>query len=74
MSVQPPAIAARNLLSLAPPSLGDMDQPEFIDIVARAGFDAVGLRVEPTPGRPSAPVLGNPALVRAIKQRLDDTA
>lgn len=62
--------AQRNLLSLAPTSLGDLGPLEFIATCAKSGYDAIGVRVQPSPGRPSVPVVGDAKLIREMKQAI----
>lgn len=59
--------------ALAPTTLPETPPLEFIAAAADAGYDAVGLRLNPSPGLPFAPILGNQPLVRDIKQLLSDT-
>jgi sugar phosphate isomerase/epimerase len=62
-----------NLLSLAPLTINDAAPLELIDAAAAGGFDAVGLRIIGPPGTdPTTPIVGDAALIRAIKQRLAD--
>lgn len=65
-------LSRRNRISLAPTSIGDVGPVEFIEICGRAGYDAIGLRVQPSPGRPSTPVVGQPALIKDMKAALSD--
>ncbi|MDF2826087.1 MAG: xylose isomerase [Mycobacterium sp.] len=62
------------LLSLAPLTLLELGPDELVDTAARAGFDAVGLRlIRATPQEPLRASLGMTPLVRDIRRRLDDT-
>jgi sugar phosphate isomerase/epimerase len=62
-----------NLLSLAPLTINDAAPLELIDAAAAGGFDAVGLRIVGPPGTdPVTPIVGDAALIRAIKQRFAD--
>lgn len=63
-----------SLLSLAHFTVIDADPLTLIEAGAAAGFDAVGLRIVPPPGAaPIVPVVGDPAMQRAIKARLAAT-
>jgi len=47
---------------------------ELIEIAARAGYDYASLRTTPVaPGEQVTPLAGDPAMVRAVVHRLDDT-
>jgi sugar phosphate isomerase/epimerase len=60
-----------NLLSLAPLTINDAAPLELIDAAAAGGFDAVGLRIVGPPGTdPVTPIVGDAALIRAIKRSL----
>jgi sugar phosphate isomerase/epimerase len=62
-----------NLLSLAPLTINDAAPLELIDGAASGGFDAVGLRIVGPPGTdPVTPIVGEAALIRAIKRRFAD--
>jgi sugar phosphate isomerase/epimerase len=62
-----------NLLSLAPLTINDAAPLELIDAAAAGGFEAVGLRIVGPPGTdPVTPIVGDAALIRAIKQRFAD--
>jgi sugar phosphate isomerase/epimerase len=62
------------MLSLAHLTVLPANPLELIEIGARAGFDAVGLRVVPPfPTDVIVPVVGDAALQRHIKQRLSET-
>ncbi len=54
------------LLSLTSNSLWDVEPAGLIEIAAAAGFDAVGLRVHPSPGRPMHRLDGDRALIPAL--------
>ncbi|MBV8170078.1 MAG: sugar phosphate isomerase/epimerase [Alphaproteobacteria bacterium] len=62
-----------NQLALAPTSLADATPLEHVAAAAAAGFDLVGVRLNRSPGLPFHPVVGNPALVRALERKLDDS-
>jgi sugar phosphate isomerase/epimerase len=52
----------------------ELDPPAFVDVAARAGFTAVSLMVQfPASRGPGFPVLGDTAMRRETRQRLDDT-
>jgi sugar phosphate isomerase/epimerase len=59
-----------NKIILAPTTLPDAPPLEFIEAGAQAGYDAVALRLHPSPGFPFHPVLGNHVLIRDIKRAL----
>lgn len=61
-------------LSLAWLTVSGAHPLDHIDAALAAGFQSVGLRVvPPTPGDPMVPVVGDEALVRRIRERLDAT-
>jgi hypothetical protein len=52
----------------------ELDPPAFVDAAARAGFAAVSLMVAfPVSRGPGFPMLGDTAMRRETKRRLDDT-
>ena len=52
----------------------ELDPPAFVDAAARAGFAAVSLMVAfPASRGPGFPMLGDTAMRRETKRRLDDT-
>src|SRR5690606_25545098 len=53
--------------------LPDTPALEYIQAAAAGGFDAVGLRLNRSPGLPFHPIAGNAALVREVKRALADT-
>lgn len=62
------------LLSLAHLTVLAADPVELVEIAAQANFDAVGLRIQPPlPGDTVQPVVGEPAIQRAIRRALADT-
>lgn len=62
------------ILSLAHLTCVTLAPPELISVAARAGFDAVGLRlIAVTPTSPGYPLMDHPALMRETKRRIDDT-
>ncbi|MBY6209806.1 MULTISPECIES: sugar phosphate isomerase/epimerase family protein [Halomonas] len=64
----------RRPLSLAALTVLDLSPPEMVETAARAGFDRAGLRLIPaTPEELSHPILTDPGLLRATKQRLRET-
>lgn len=61
-------------LSLAHFTIHQANPVELIEIAAKANFDSVGLRVNPPlPTDSLFPVVGEAALIRDIKKRMDDT-
>lgn len=62
------------LLSLAHLTCVTLPPPELISVAARAGFDAVGLRlIAVTPTSPGYPLWQDAALMRETKRRMADT-
>lgn len=61
-----------NPLALAPTTLPDTPPLDYVEAALAAGYDAVGLRLVRSPGLPFHPVLGDAALIRALKARLAD--
>lgn len=61
-----------NILSLAPLTVLPASPLEQIDAAHAAGFDAVGLRLQPVMPT-DIEVMGNAALLRDIERRLDAT-
>ena len=59
-----------NKIILAPTTLPNATPLEFIDAGTQAGFDALALRLNASPGLPFHPVLGDDALVRDMKRAL----
>jgi sugar phosphate isomerase/epimerase len=55
---------------IAPTSLQDTTQLEYIDATIAAGYDGIGLRVHRSPGLPFHPVVGDAALIREMRARL----
>jgi sugar phosphate isomerase/epimerase len=60
-----------NKILIAPTTLQDTPQLEYIDATIAAGYDGIGLRVHRSPGLPFHPVVGDAALIREMRQRLD---
>src|SRR5436305_7695885 len=58
-------------LIIAPTTLQDSGPLDYIDATIAAGYDGIGLRVHRSPGLPFHPVLGDAALIREMKARLD---
>src|SRR5262245_36931092 len=58
---------------IAPTTLQDTAQLEYIDATLAAGYDGIGVRVHRSPGLPFHPVVGDAALIREMRQRLADT-
>lgn len=64
----------RHPLSLAALTVLELSPPDMVETAARAGFDYVGLRPIPaTPEEISYPILEDPALLKATRQRIRDT-
>ena len=57
---------------IAPTTLQDTAQIEYIEATAAAGYDGIGLRVHRSPGLPFHPVVGNTGLIREMKSRIAD--
>src|SRR5262247_251734 len=57
----------RNLIALSPPTLPDTPPIEYVEAAATAGYDAVGLRLAPSPLFPYHPIVGNAPLIRELK-------
>ena len=57
----------RNLIALSPPTLPDTQPIEYVEAAAAAGYDAVGLRLSPSPLFPYHPIVGNAPLIRELK-------
>ena len=60
-----------NTIIIAPTTLQDTRPLEYIDATIAAGYDGIGLRVHRSPGLPFHPVVGDAALIREMRQRLD---
>ncbi|WP_319435940.1 sugar phosphate isomerase/epimerase family protein [Mycobacterium sp. RTGN5] len=61
-------------ISLAPLTVLELGPAEMVDCAARAGFDAVGLRlIRATDAEPLRPTIGMTPLIRETRRRLDDT-
>jgi sugar phosphate isomerase/epimerase len=65
--------AELNALYFAPTSLVDSPPLELVRAAAAAGYDGVGLRLNASPGLPFHPVLGDAALVRALRDALRES-
>ncbi|HEX3715805.1 MAG TPA: TIM barrel protein [Trebonia sp.] len=73
MSTPPDQLAPRPF-GLCHYTMIELDPPAFVDVAARAGFTAVSLMVQfPASRGPGFPVLGDTAMRRETRQRLDDT-
>jgi sugar phosphate isomerase/epimerase len=59
-----------NKIILAPTTLPNASPLEFIDAGTQAGYDALALRLNASPGLPFHPVLGDDALIRDMKRAL----
>src|SRR5262245_15572248 len=62
---------ALHKLFIAPTSLQDTAPLDYIDATIAAGYDGIGLRVHRSPGLPFHPVVGDAALIRDMRARLD---
>jgi sugar phosphate isomerase/epimerase len=58
-------------LLIAPTSLQDSAPLDYIDATFHAGYDGIGLRVHRSPGLPFHPVVGDAALIRDMRARLN---
>jgi sugar phosphate isomerase/epimerase len=63
-----------NKIIIAPTTLQDTAQLEYIDATLAAGYDGIGVRVHRSPGLPFHPVVGDAALIREMRARLADIA
>jgi sugar phosphate isomerase/epimerase len=59
-----------NDLVLAPTTIPEAGPLDYIAAAAAAGYRHVGLRLNPSPGLPFHPVVGNAALIKETKARL----
>jgi sugar phosphate isomerase/epimerase len=59
-----------NDLALAPTTIPDAGPLDYIAAAAAAGYRHVGLRLNPSPGFPFHPVVGNAVLIKEMKTRL----
>ena len=59
------------MLALAPTTLQDSPPLEYVGAAHAARYDALGLRLERSPGLPFHPIVGNAALIRELKARLE---
>src|SRR5262245_34798433 len=59
-----------NDLVLAPTTLPEAAPLDYVAAAAAAGYRHVGLRLNPSPGFPFHPVVGNAPLIREMKQVL----
>jgi sugar phosphate isomerase/epimerase len=59
-----------NELVLAPTTLPDARPLDYIAAAAAAGYRLVGLRLNPSPGFPFHPVVGDASLIRTMKDAL----
>src|SRR3954468_19540682 len=62
---------ALHRLIIAPTTLQDTPPLDYIDATIAAGYDGIGLRVHRSPGLPFHPVVGNAALIREMRARLN---
>ena len=65
--------SARRMLSISHLTALDATPPELVTAAARAGFDAVGIRVWPAADEPPYPMLGDTPMMRDTLTRLADT-
>jgi sugar phosphate isomerase/epimerase len=62
------------LYSLAALTVLELSPPEMVEVAARAGYDAVGLRLIPaTPDEPHFPLASDAGLLKHTRQRLRET-
>ena len=59
-----------NELVLAPTTLPDASPLDYIAAAAAAGYRLVGLRLNPSPGFPFHPIVGDAPLIRTMKDTL----
>src|SRR5262245_15167636 len=59
-----------NDLVLAPTTLPDSAPLDYVKAAAIAGYSLIGLRLNPSPGFPFHPVVGDASLIRSMKQAL----
>ena len=59
-----------NPLVLAPSTIPNSAPLAYIEAGARAGYQWIGLRLNASPGLPYHPVVGDAALIRAMKQAI----
>jgi sugar phosphate isomerase/epimerase len=59
-----------NDLVLAPTTIPDASPLEYVEAAAAAGYRHVGLRLNRSPGLPFQPVVGDAALIKAMKATL----
>lgn len=72
----PPASVARRArpISLAPLTVLELSPPELVSCAADAGYDGVGLRlIRATDEEPLLPTIGDTAMIRETRRRLEDT-
>lgn len=66
-----------NKIALSPNSLVGVPALEYIDALAQAGYDGIGLRMYASPGvnyeSVTQPLTGNPSLMRDVRQALTDS-
>jgi sugar phosphate isomerase/epimerase len=64
-----------NKIALAPTSLPNAEPMEYVDAAAKAGYEAIGLRVFRSPGNtyPFHPVVDDPNLARDVKKAIADS-
>ena len=57
-----------NLIALAPTTLPNTPPMEYLAAASAAGYEAVGIRLNRSPGLPFHPIVGDAALMRDIRQ------
>jgi sugar phosphate isomerase/epimerase len=59
------------MLALAPTTLPDSEPGEYVRAALAARYDAIGLRLNRSPGLPFHPIVGNAPLIRELKAMLE---
>lgn len=59
------------MLALAPTTLQESPPVEYVEAALAARYDAIGLRLNRSPGLPFHPIVGNAPLIRELKAMLD---
>jgi sugar phosphate isomerase/epimerase len=59
------------MLALAPTTLPDSEPVEYVRAALAARYDAIGLRLNRSPGLPFHPIVGNAPLIRELKAMLE---
>lgn len=63
---------AMTKLALAPTTLPEAYPLDYVRAAAEAGYDAVGLRLNKSPGLPFHPIVGDAPLIREIRRIIED--